>query len=305
MHADLANLGWTEDQWNRIASTVTEEAQRARVAAQALPTCGPEDPSVVAVPRYALGTGPAAAGSFTKERLEVNSDPDLHLSTIAVNVELRTADVADSDLRAALIMFRRAANIIARIEDTIVFNGHGAPVSGVVPPVAGLAGISSVFTVHGRAAVAGLLGSAYITALAPAKAAKAAKAAAPTGALLVKAIINAISGLEARGQLGPFACVLNDDLFELASDPTPSLVMPRDRILPFLQGPLLRSSTIAPGGPTLGVIIALGGEPVEIVVASDIGVRYMQATLEPRYVFRVSERVALRIKDASAIQLLQ
>jgi hypothetical protein len=51
-------------------------------------------------------------------------------------------------------------------------------------------------------------------------------------------------------------------------------------------------------------VVALSGNPIEIVVACDIGVRFLQTTLEPRYVFRVSERVALRIKEFSAICLL-
>jgi uncharacterized linocin/CFP29 family protein len=76
------------------------------------------------------------------------------------------------------------------------------------------------------------------------------------------------------------------------------MVLPRDRILPFLSGPLLRSSAFATNH---GAVVALNGNPIELVVASDISVRYLQTTLEPRYVFRVSERVALRVKEADAI----
>ncbi len=39
-------------------------------------------------------------------------------------------------------------------------------------------------------------------------------------------------------------------------------------------------------------------------MASDIHVKFLQTTLEPRYVFRVSEKVALRIKEDSAIAVL-
>jgi hypothetical protein len=79
------------------------------------------------------------------------------------------------------------------------------------------------------------------------------------------------------------------------------VVLALDRVLPFLQGPLLRSSVIAPG---YGVVTALAGNPIEIVVASDMAVSYLQTTAEPRYVFRVSERVALRVKDSSAVAVL-
>jgi hypothetical protein len=36
-------------------------------------------------------------------------------------------------------------------------------------------------------------------------------------------------------------------------------------------------------------------------MASDIDVRFLQATLEPRYVLRVFERLVLRIKELDAV----
>ena len=36
-------------------------------------------------------------------------------------------------------------------------------------------------------------------------------------------------------------------------------------------------------------------------MASDIDVRFLQATLEPRYVLRVFERLVLRIKELHAV----
>ncbi len=76
------------------------------------------------------------------------------------------------------------------------------------------------------------------------------------------------------------------------------MVLPSDRIVPFLTGPLLRSSTVP--GPS-GVVVGLGGNPVELVVATDITVKFLQLTLEPRYVFRVYERIALRVKQPGAV----
>ena len=52
---------------------------------------------------------------------------------------------------------------------------------------------------------------------------------------------------------------------------------------------------------TSGVVVALGGQPIELVLASDIDVRFLQATLEPRYVLRVFERLVLRIKELDAV----
>jgi len=48
----------------------------------------------------------------------------------------------------------------------------------------------------------------------------------------------------------------------------------------------------------------LGGEPVDLVVATDICVSFLQATTDPYYVFRVSEKIVLRIKQPNAIVVL-
>jgi len=50
--------------------------------------------------------------------------------------------------------------------------------------------------------------------------------------------------------------------------------------------------------------VALGGAPVELVVATDVSVMFMQITTDPAYVFRVYEKLALRIKEPDAIVAL-
>lgn len=296
MHADLENIGWTEEQWNRICTTVTEEAQKARVAAQILPLAGPEDPSTVAVPFYTLGAVPYAPAPAPR-RLVVDSNPTLFLTTIAINVQLRTTEAADPELKAAMVMFRRAANHIARIEDALVFNGRAA---ANTPPPAGLAGIPPVYTVTGDGTVPGIFRPyGFPNNRIPGPVGVPPPA---LGLRLVSAVARAVSDLERRGQLGPYVCVLGEDYFDAVCDPTANLVLPRDRILPFLQGPLVRCSAIP---RNRGTVIATSGSPIELIVASDIHVRFLQTTLEPRFVFRVSERVALRIKETGAISILQ
>lgn len=290
MHDDLVNLGWTEDQLSRIRTTVAEEAQRARVLAQALPLSGPEEGSTIAVPEFRLGDE-ANPAKPPPRRLDIDSQPNLPITTIAINVQLRSHEIADPSLSAALVQFRRAANFIARIEDALIVNGqpNGKPKD---PPKGGVAGIPEVYTVHGPTAAVGLWDSATSPVVnLPSK----------DGPGLFKAVTDAISNLESAGYGGPYAAFLGTDLFTYSVDPTVSLVLPRDRILPFLNGPLLRSSAFA---KHQGVVLALNGNPIELVVASDISVRYLQATLEPRYVFRISERVALRVKEPQAIALL-
>jgi uncharacterized linocin/CFP29 family protein len=316
MHNDLVELGWTEEHWNRICGAVAEEAQKARIASQLLPMVGPEPGSTVAVPRYSLGTRANPEGyprvppppTVPVDRLAVNSDPDLYLTTIAVNVQLRTHEVADPNLHAALGMFRRAANCIARIEDALVFNGR-------LPnqPPTGVGGLPQIYTVTGDGELRGLA-RPHPQVASPTPAVGIAPLGPrviqqlpvgpnpPDGSDVVTAIIAAIGELDRRGHQGPYACALSQDLFELICTPNANLILPRDRVLPFLQGPLLRASALQFHD---GIVVALSGNPVELVVASDIGVRYLQTTLEPRCIFRVSERVALRIREESAIAILR
>jgi uncharacterized linocin/CFP29 family protein len=291
MHNDLVESGWTEDHWNRITSVVTEEAQRARVAAQLLPVSGPLDPSTVAVPNFTFSAvgNPAPPPPAL---LDINSDPDLFITTIAVNVPLRSVEVADSDLNAALVKFRRAANYIARLEDALVLNG---PLTNRAGAPVGALGLPLVYDIAGRWPTQGIFWPA------PGRRRSVTAIAGRTGNDVVNSIIQAIERLDGRGQLGPFACILGDRLFRQICNPTPNLVLPRDRVLPFLGGPLLRSSAVAPGW---GAVMASSGRPIEVVVASDISVRFLQTTLVPRFVFRVSERIALRLSQDDAIEII-
>jgi len=119
----------------------------------------------------------------------------------------------------------------------------------------------------------------------------------------VTAVSAAIGQLEADGHFGPFAVVLDQDFFLAVQTPDPpSLVLPQDRIIPFLGGgSLLRSSTLRKKS---GVVVALGGTPVELVIAKDMSLQFLQVTEEPRFLFRVREKIALRIKEAKAIVTL-
>jgi uncharacterized linocin/CFP29 family protein len=120
---------------------------------------------------------------------------------------------------------------------------------------------------------------------------------------LVTAVSTAIGQLEDHGHFGPFAVVLGQGLFVIAQTPErASMVLPQDRIIPFLGGgPLLRSSTLDRYDGYSGVVVALGGAPVERVVAADMSLQFLQVTEEPIFLFRVRERIALRIKEGDAI----
>jgi len=287
---------WTDEQWARVNKVVQEEASHARVAATFLPLLGPL---------------PGDTDFVRKDLISPNAitiqDRDvIQLATLQVKVLVRGAQMADPEMTSALALFRRAANVLARLEDAVVFRGLEKDPAfpgkdRFAPPIdVGPAPPQRVWEITGGQVSPGLWSNQAAQQL----------VTAPWLSPrldLVGAVADAIGRLEAQGHFGPFAVVLDQNLFLVAQTPTSVLVLPQDRILPFLGGgPLLRSSTLDVAiGVGSGVVVALGGEPVELVIATDVCVQFLQVTDEPNFVFRVCEKMALRIKESEAIMPLR
>ena len=62
---------------------------------------------------------------------------------------LRSSDLADPEMSSALAMIGRAADLLGRVEDSIVFNGQNAD-QGLVDPV-----LPEIYTVRGGQASPG------------------------------------------------------------------------------------------------------------------------------------------------------
>jgi uncharacterized linocin/CFP29 family protein len=299
---DYPEVPWTDDQWARVNKIVQEEASRARVAATFLPLVGPL-PGDTDFVRQELIWYPGV-----RPNIGINDRDVIQLATLQVPVPVRGAQMADSEMTSVLALFRRAANVLARLEDAVVFRGlvpdpaipgQFAPPVAVGPPVP-----PRVWEITGGQVIDGLwtwtapwpIRWVYVPWL-PRRG---------RDTRLVGGIAEAIGRLEAGGHFGPFAVVLDQRLFLVAETPSPALVLPQDRIIPFLGGgPLLRSSTLDVAVNALfGVVVALGGAPVELVVATDVCLQFMQLTTDPVFVFRVCEKMALRIKEPEAIMQL-
>jgi uncharacterized linocin/CFP29 family protein len=267
-----SQVPWTEDQWARVNQAIQEEAQRARVAATFLTLYGPLPADTDFVRKVEVSeAGP----------LEARDKETIELATLQVQARLRGAQLADPELSSVLSVFRRAGNILARVEDALVFNG----LEGAAPIAADLGvQIADGEDSEGLVPVGADVGPPVTD-----------------GDSLVTAVASAISALETEGHFGPFAVVLSQDFYVMALQPDPSRpqVTPKDQIVPLLGGgPLLRSSAIADG---LGVVVALGGDPIDLVIARDMSLQFLQLTTDPTYVFRVYEKLVLRIKSDKAV----
>jgi uncharacterized linocin/CFP29 family protein len=294
---------WTEQQWALLQSTATDAARRSRVASSFLPLVGPLPSSVTTVPALGLDENapPTNWPAPVKQRLSVDDSRTLVLSTIAAEVYLTGPQVADPDLAAAREMIARAAVILGRVEDAMVLVGQpgidsrpttdfttGGPM--IVKP--------EIYRVSGGGKYPGL------ARLHPASSAVPVTGATlqDQGNSLVGAVADAVDKLEGAGQFGPFAAFLGSGLYKAAHSPSPSLVMPADQFVPFLGGgPLLRSSVL---DQNEGVVVASAGAPIELVIAEDLHISYVQRTIEPRYVLRLCERLVLRVRQPSAAILL-
>jgi uncharacterized linocin/CFP29 family protein len=290
---------WTDEQWARVNQVVQEEASRARVAATFLPLIGPLPADQDFVRSEAIAY-PTNVSPPPPQALTIQDRAIIQLATLQVMVPVRGAQMADPEMASVLAMFRRAANTLARLEDSLVFRGliQSSP-AGFTPPVFPP---QIVWQILGGQISDGLLAPAGSLPLLRVLVPPAGRGRPPPVLDLVQAVSNAIGQLEGQGHFGPFAVVLDQQFFLIVQTPDAGLVLPQDRIIPFLGGgPLLRSSTLPDYS---GVVVALGGRPVELVVATDVCVQFLQITVNPLFVFRVCEKLALRIKEADAIVTL-
>ena len=261
---------WTDEQWSLANRLIQEEASRIRVAARILPRVG-------LLPPDSDG--------------RINDTATKLLATLEVQIPASGEDPEST--------LRRAADVLARLEDAVVFRGlePSTGAQGGFTPPGGLTGLPAMWQITAALAARGIWTSdpqlgpgIFIPGDPPSDRSHG----------LVRAISDAIGRLEQNGQFGPFAAVLGQQLFRVAQTPdASSLVLPRDRIIPALEGgPLLRSPTL---DDNTGVVIALGGAPLQLVVATDMTAQLLKTTSDPSSVFRVCETIALRIREPTAI----
>jgi uncharacterized linocin/CFP29 family protein len=275
----MADLNWSDAQWQKVKDSVTEAFGKASVASAFLPMYGPL---------------PCSTDTVRNERI-VENDPstpltvtldtdhesvNLKLVNLTVRVELTSEQVAEESLSNAMVAFRRAANILAQETDRIVFQGYGRGdpnsnyVANSIRPQKGLADLPSRFGFPDL------------------------PNAPSAGERVVSAVIDAIDRLEDSSNPEPFACILGNYLFEEVHRPTPSMVLPADRIRPLLKGgPLLRSGKIDTDDGITGVLVSLAANAIDLVVGTPPTVQFLQRKENARFLFRVYEKFVLRIRD--------
>lgn len=288
MASDQQNYPWSDSQWSEISQIVKLESNKTSVAGAFLPCYGPLAKSTEIVRReHVLDVAEEPA------HIRVDDIETITLWTLSVHVQLKQQQLVEDNLAGAHLAFRRAANLVARAEDAIVFRGltKANPNEDQLKAI----GVPGQVRVTSGERAPGLVAAGGLKRGFKRGERKAKLRGGYYGQALVQAMAEAVASLESDGHLGPFACVLGNAAFVQAQTPEPhSMVLPSDRMKPILDGPVLRCGTMYPNDV---LVVSLAGDPIDLVVATEPTVQFLHLTDDARGVFRVYERFALRVKE--------
>jgi uncharacterized linocin/CFP29 family protein len=324
-------LPWSTETWQRLDCAIHDECKRTRVAAQFLP--------IIKVPEC---TTTVSTDAFTQDEatqsLVVDEGAYTRLIEFWVEFSLTPQQVEQEALMqpgggpnmaqpnvngycgqsTALTLATRAANRLSQAEDRILFQGRRAFTSRFfhtnhirhrgLPTDYGLLDIPSepesptppppVEVIHVKPDPSDEFG-AY-------------------GTNTFKAVAEGYAALEDKGHYGPYALTLHtvpyaDTFAPLRSD---ALAITADRIKPLMTAPLMTpkffgSGTLIAGGDGkttpkfTGSLVSVGGNTMDLVCGYDATVTCQQEDVDGNSRLRVAERLALRIKDYTAIIRLE
>ena len=321
-----SKIPWSKDVWDRIDQAVATEIKRTRIGARFLPL-RPVPPKTTSVPTDSYRTNPAAAG--VGGILSVDEGATTRLCEYYVEFELtpQQVDQEEGDFKqlghsTAVTLATKAANVLALAEDLIVFQGQNA-IAGALPFTSNL-----VQTLGGNQPVDTGLLNFPVGGVAPGAGPLTVPPAAPItvvrvpplapavpgviyGSNTFEAVATAYSQLQAAGQYGPYALVLETIPYADTFAPLPAtLTLTADRIKPLVTAGFFGTGTlppnpVPPAAPYFGVLVSLGGNTMDLVVGIDPVTAFQQEDTTGNFRFRVLQRFALRVKDPTAIVILQ
>jgi uncharacterized linocin/CFP29 family protein len=287
--AQRLSVGWTEQQWGAIDAAIASEVKRVRVVERVIPTknVGANDKTVT-IDRINPLTG------------TIDDVTTIPLPEISVQFLLDRQQVQQPELTRALSLVRRAASDFARIEDEVLLRGLEAVGPDYQPDGRPLLPRFRIQRGQDRERYDGLAGprNVLLRPGQPHRVRRTTRGRLDYGDLIVSAVAEAIVILEAVGHMGPYHLMLGRDVFIAALTPAPTLVLPKDRIEPLLASPIRRSPAL---DVDEGVLVSVGGDPTDRVVAVEPTLRFFDTTAQDEYRFRVYGVLALRRKEPEAV----
>jgi uncharacterized linocin/CFP29 family protein len=286
-------VGWGEQQWAAIDAAVAAELTLIRVVEEVIPTTnvGPSEKTVT-------------IDRINAQTRTIDDETTIPLPEISVQFQLDKQQVQQPELTRALALIRRAASDFARLEDAVLLRGLTiSPNGGYQPDGVALPTNANIQRGQDRAQFDGLAGSARNDAINPQTnlphlVIRPSGGGTAYGPIIVGAVADAIEMLESAGHMGPYHLILGRDAFIASMTPNPpALVLPKNSIEPLLASPIRRTPVLQ---PDQGVLISVGGDPADRVVAVEPTVRFIETTSQDRYRFRIYGVLALRRKEPEA-----
>jgi uncharacterized linocin/CFP29 family protein len=118
-----------------------------------------------------------------------------------------------------------------------------------------------------------------------------------------KAVAEAYAFLQQNNFYGPYALVVFADQFADAHAPLrTTLIMPADRIRPLMTAGFYGTGTVP---EKRGIMVSIGGNTVDVAIGVHGATAFTQIDDDENYRFRVYERFTGRIKEPSALVLLE
>lgn len=291
MRPNPGRFDWSQETWHHIHQAVAEESERTEIASRFLPLYGPMPEAL---------TVASDSTELQGKTLIVDEAATVPLVEIWVELVLTPQQVMEEmDLHAAATLGTYAARFLSDGQDTLIFQGQSATRT------------DPLFT-SGRVRLrSGPAGDGLFNAPLPADQVLEVASQSPGRPVYrertLEAVTRGISILEAQGQYGPYALVLQDVPYGDAFDTLPdTLITAAQRLEPMVDLGFYGTGAL-PGPQVLdrpafgGLLLSLGGNTMDLVVGFDSAAAFLQEDEAGLYRFRVTKRFALRLKDPSAV----
>lgn len=281
----MANTGrenmWTPQIWSDIDKAVMADIGRVRVAQKIFPAQQKPNQDNVQADVLIVGQAPG-------DPLMIQEGITLPFLEISAKFALTESQMNnEANLRTAQTLAQLTARKVALAEDLLLFQGglaqlpQGITVTNTNPAWKGLLNIQGMSK---PIEVEPLPGGSF-------------------GENTFKAVSQGISELISAGHPGPYALVVETDIFADTHAPVPNtLVTTSDRIIPLVEGRFFGTGTLP---ASTGLLVSLGGNPTTIHIAQDAIVVTNWQDPFGNYRFRVYERVQVVAREPNAFVKLQ
>jgi len=343
-HSANAKVPWPPAVWEAVHQAVHEEVMRVELAHRFMRVHGLH-PKTTSVPPDLITPQALPGDPSSSLTLTVDEGVTIRLNEIWTEFALTpqqvhdTAEAKHPHHTTAVTLARRAAQYLGLAKNMVVLQGSNAYNTqyftqyirwrqGQIPQDQGLlgAGPGTPYSAPPPAsAPPGVAGAGGATIQVEPLSLTEVEATTSSfgvtyGQNTFGATTNSVALLTDLGHPGDYALILETYPFADLYAPvgSGSLVVTADRVTPLVKAGLFSSGALPPnfllstpppssppGGPYYGVLVDPVGDNMDVVVGIHATTVFMQQDPNDNWRFRVLTRFALRLKDATAVAVLQ